>query len=56
MLNKLVSLRLIDADLTTTGVHGRSRTIKLRYGADDVLKCSALTAHLPEGTIANRQG
>ncbi len=37
MLNKLVSLRLIDTDFPTAGMHGRSRTIKLRYGADDVL-------------------
>ncbi len=37
MLNKLVSLRLIDTDFPTAGMHGRSRTIKLRYCADDVL-------------------
>jgi len=37
MLGKLAALRLIDTDLTAAGIHGRSRRIKLRYDAEDVL-------------------
>ncbi len=37
MLAKLTSLRLIDADLVTEGMHGRSRRIELRHDYRDVL-------------------
>ena len=56
MLSKLVSLQLIDADLVTEGMHGRSRTIKLRYDADDVLECCSPKSHLPQSITADRQG
>jgi cell division control protein 6 len=37
MLNKLAALRLIDTDLATAGMHGRSRRITLRYDAKGVM-------------------
>jgi len=37
MLRKLAVLRLIDAEIATEGVHGRSRRIALRYAAEDVV-------------------
>ncbi len=37
MLHKLATLRLIDAEIATEGVHGRSRRIALKYNSEDVL-------------------
>ena len=37
MLHKLATLRLIDAEIATEGVHGRSRRIALKYDSEDVL-------------------
>lgn len=37
MLHKLTTLRLIDAEIATEGVHGRSRRIALKYDYEDVL-------------------
>jgi len=37
MLHKLTTLRLIDAEIATEGVHGRSRRIALKYNSGDVL-------------------
>ena len=37
MLHKLATLRLIDAEIATEGVHGRSRRITLKYDSEDVL-------------------
>ncbi|MCK4459408.1 MAG: ORC1-type DNA replication protein, partial [Methanosarcinales archaeon] len=37
MLHKLATLRLIDAEIATEGVHGRSRRIALKYDSKDVL-------------------
>ncbi|MBW2739895.1 MAG: hypothetical protein JRE64_13855, partial [Deltaproteobacteria bacterium] len=37
MLHKLATLRLIDAEIATEGVHGRSRRIALKYDSGDVL-------------------
>jgi hypothetical protein len=37
MLHKLATLRLIDAEIATEGMHGRSRRIALKYDSDDVL-------------------
>jgi len=37
MLHKLATLRLIDAEIATEGVHGRSRRIALKYDPGDVL-------------------
>ncbi|MCD6207257.1 MAG: ORC1-type DNA replication protein [Methanosarcinales archaeon] len=37
ILNKLSSIMLIDLELPTVGMHGRSRMITLRYDPDDVL-------------------
>ncbi|MEA2003579.1 MAG: ORC1-type DNA replication protein [archaeon] len=37
MLHKLTTLRLIDAEIATKGVHGRSRRIALRYDSEDVI-------------------
>jgi hypothetical protein len=37
MLHKLATLRLIDAEIATEGMHGRSRRIALKYDSEDVL-------------------
>ena len=37
MLHKLTTLRLIDAEIATEGVHGRSRRIALKYDYADVV-------------------
>lgn len=37
MLHKLATLRLIDAEIATEGMHGRSRRIALKYDSGDVL-------------------
>ncbi len=36
LLNKLGSVRLIDADFTGKGSRGRSRVVTLRYQADEI--------------------
>ncbi len=36
LLNKLASVKLIDADFTGKGARGRSRVVTLRYQADEV--------------------
>jgi len=39
MANRLQALNYIDADFTGKGQRGRTRILKTKFGAEDILNC-----------------